>query len=348
MNGFSIYIGILSKQFVILSEAKNPGYSINKILHYVQDDNLDIKDIKMAKRDEFDDEGFFESLLNRKGNTALPRGLRRIFIVIAILVLISIIISVVVSSLPSKDSEGDMAPVPIIRADTKPFKIKPEDPGGMKVPNKDSTIFETLKGETEEAKTENLLEDESDTAASVAREEVVSKVENKKEPITDINDLKLDDQPEDPAEVTEEETPPQPDPVKLAAVKPEAKAEPKPEAQKEERPVSIIDTLKADSKTVEPIKKPDTKVETAKPVTSSGSTFIQLAAVKSEAEAASQWTKFKAKNPELSSLSMRTQKADLGEKGIFYRIQAGPLSAENATKTCTAVKGRGGSCIIAK
>ena len=117
---------------------------------------------------------------------------------------------------------------------------------------------------------------------------------------------------------------------------------------------SIIDTLKADSK-VEEVKKVEPKPVLPKPVpvkaapvAPSGSTYIQLAAVKSEAEASSQWAKFKAKNPELSALSMRTQKADLGAKGIFYRIQAGPLSPANATTTCAAIKTRGGSCIIAK
>ncbi len=299
----------------------------------------------MARRDEFDDEGFFDSLLNRKGNTQLPPGLRRIFIVIGILVLISIIIAVVSAAIPSgKNSEADMAPVPIIRADSTPYKIKPEDPGGMKVPNKDSTIFETLKGEQEENKVENLLEDESDTAASVAREEVASKVIAKSEPITDINDLELDSEP------AEEElsVPPKTsvEPVAQAVAKVEtAKVETIKKEPKEA--ASIIDTLKADSKPKE-LPVPKTETPKAVPVASGGSTYIQLAAVKSEAEASSQWAKFKAKNPELGALSMRTQRADLGEKGIFYRIQAGPLSSANATKTCAAIKGRGGSCIIAK
>lgn len=284
----------------------------------------------MARRDEFDDEGFFDSLLNRKGKTAMPPSLRRIFIVIGILVLVSIVIAVVASAVPSGEDGVDSAAVPIIRAETSPYKIKPEDPGGMKVPNKDSTIFETLKGQPEENKVENLLEDESDTAASVARDQVVSKVETKTAPITDINDLKLDNTDE-----PEEDVPPQP--VVLKAEMPKVAPVKKEEPESE---VSIIDTLKADSK---PKAEPK-----AAPVKSSGSIYIQLAAVKSEAEAASQWTKFKAKNGELSGLTMRTQKADLGEKGIFYRIQAGPLSAADATKTCTAIKGRGGSCIIAK
>ena len=300
----------------------------------------------MAKRDEFDDEGFFDSLLNRKGKTAMPPGLRRIFIVISILVLIGILIAVVASSVPT-GSDGDDSAVPIIRAETTPYKIKPEDPGGMNVPNKDSTIFETLKGQPEENKVENLLEDESDTAASVVRDEAPAKAA----PVTDINDLKIDDA----EDVSETETsPPQPvapkveaPKVEAAKIEPAKKVEPKVEPKEE---VSIIDTLKADSKpATAPVKKVESKpVVKAEPVKSSGSTYIQLAAVKSEAEASTQWSKFKAKNPELSALSMRAQKADLGEKGIFYRIQAGPLSAADATKTCAAVKSRGGNCIIAK
>lgn len=291
----------------------------------------------MARRDEFDDESFFESLLNRKGNAELPDGLRRIFIVIGVLVLVSIVIAVVVASWPERQ-QVDETSVPIIRADSNPYKVKPQDPGGMKVPNKDSTIFETLKGDVPEPKTENLLEDES------ANVEPVERPEAKPADLGAVPDVKS----ADVENLKPEATPPQPvaPKVETATAKKVVEEE---EAVDEKALPSVIETLKADNKPKE--EKLVVKAEpkpAAKPVSTGGSTYIQLAAVKSEAEAQSQWSKFKAKNPELGSLSMRTQKADLGAKGIFYRIQAGPLTADNATKTCAAVKSRGGSCIIAK
>ena len=316
----------------------------------------------MARRDEFDDEGFLDSLLKRKGNTALPPGLRRIFIVIGILVVTVVLISVAVSSWPSHHEETDDAAVPIIRADTTEYKVKPTDPGGMNVPNKDSTIFETLKGKQEaDAKPENLLDDDADTKSAITpREAVAAKVEpTKTAPLVDLKLEKTGTPPDEaletalPQPVAKAETP--------VAAKPVSPA--KPPEVKAETPVtplkasSVIADLKKDNvtpaekiaaaKAAKAPAKPAVKTD-AKPVGSGGSTYIQLASVKTEADVAKQWSSVKAKNPELGSLSMKTQKADLGEKGIYYRLQAGPLTPENATKVCAALKARGSSCIIAK
>lgn len=289
----------------------------------------------MARRDEFDDETFFDKVLKRKDKTELPQGLRRLFIGGGILLLLIALVTVLFSALSSGDSREGQA-VPLIRADNAPLRIKPEDPGGMAVPNKDSTIFETLKRGNETRGVENLLEDGGDTA-SVAREEVASKVEKKTEPLVDVE--------------LEAETPEQ-EKKSVASVIDALKDENKPQAApivevvKEEPPKAEL--AKPDMPKADPIKTEQTKIDNPKPASPAGTTYIQLAAVKSEAEASTQWARFKAKNPELSGLSLKVQKADLGAKGIFYRIQAGPLTADAAISTCAAVKSRGGNCIIAK
>lgn len=290
----------------------------------------------MARRDEFDDEGIFDRLLKRKDNVELPLGLRRIFIGGGILLLLIGLVTVLFSALSGSGGSDGQA-VPLIRADNAPLRVKPEEPGGMAVPNKDSTIFNTLKGDREEGGVENLLDDGGDTA-SVAREEVASKVEKKTEPLVDVE--------------LEAEAP-KADEKSVASVIDTLKEENKPqvaapavEVVKEEPPK--MELPKAAMPKADPIKTEQVKIDTPKPASSGGATYIQLAAVKSEAEANTQWSKFKAKNPELASLSLKVQKADLGAKGIFYRIQAGPLTADAATSTCAAVKSRGGNCIIVK
>lgn len=288
----------------------------------------------MAKRDEFDDETFLDKFLKRKQNAKLPLGLRRIFIAGGILLLLIVLVTVLFSALPGGGST-DGKNLPLIRADKTPLRVKPEEPGGMAVPNKDSTIFDTLKGQREEGEIENLLEDSGDTA-SVAREEVASKVEKKTEPLVDL-------------ELEEEEVAPA-----VADQKIEQEAAKSPDENPSVE--SVIETLKQENKIeaakAEPMapKPVQEKTELSKPasISSDGSTYIQLAAVKSEAEASAQWTKFKSKNPELNALTMRVQKADLGAKGVFYRIQAGPLTQDKAASTCSSVKSRGGNCIIVK
>ncbi|MEO5337314.1 MAG: hypothetical protein H7841_10530, partial [Magnetospirillum sp. WYHS-4] len=57
--------------------------------------------------------------------------------------------------LRSAESGGD---VPTVRAELSPAKMRPENPGGMDVPNRDKTIYDQLgSGEAKEGKVERLL-----------------------------------------------------------------------------------------------------------------------------------------------------------------------------------------------
>ncbi len=52
---------------------------------------------------------------------------------------------------------GAVREVPLIRAEEGPFKKRPEDPGGMAVPNQDKLVYEMLTGESEGETFERLL-----------------------------------------------------------------------------------------------------------------------------------------------------------------------------------------------
>lgn len=45
-------------------------------------------------------------------------------------------------------SSGGPRSVPLIEADPRPFKVRPDDPGGLRVPNQDELIFERSRGST--------------------------------------------------------------------------------------------------------------------------------------------------------------------------------------------------------
>ncbi|MGH1398655.1 MAG: SPOR domain-containing protein [Alphaproteobacteria bacterium] len=81
-----------------------------------------------------------------------------------------------------------------------------------------------------------------------------------------------------------------------------------------------------------------------------GSHYVQLGSVKSQAGASSEWGKFKKKYAaELSDAKYRVQRADLGERGVFYRIQAGPMSASSAKEVCGSIKAvTPGGCLVVK
>jgi cell division septation protein DedD len=77
-----------------------------------------------------------------------------------------------------------------------------------------------------------------------------------------------------------------------------------------------------------------------------GTYYVQLASVKTQSGAHSEWGKLKGKYSPLSRSDYRVTRADLGEKGIFFRIQAGPMSKSSASDVCNSIKQSAGSCFI--
>jgi hypothetical protein len=86
-----------------------------------------------------------------------------------------------------------------------------------------------------------------------------------------------------------------------------------------------------------------------KPTPASG-TRLQLGSVRSEDAARQEWERIKRKNTDLlGDLSATPIRADLGDKGIYYRIQTGPVSDPAAAdRICNELKQRNIGCIIAR
>ena len=77
---------------------------------------------------------------------------------------------------------------------------------------------------------------------------------------------------------------------------------------------------------------------------------MQLGAVRSEEAAKQEWQRLQKSQPAvLGKLGLFIARVDLGDKGVFYRIQAGPIAGEaEATKSCAALKDRKIGCILVK
>lgn len=82
----------------------------------------------------------------------------------------------------------------------------------------------------------------------------------------------------------------------------------------------------------------------------SGTYYVQLASISARERAGAEWAKFqKTYAGQLSSADYRVQEADLGARGTFYRIQAGPFSKEDADSICNAIKAqKPGGCLVVK
>ncbi len=76
--------------------------------------------------------------------------------------------------------------------------------------------------------------------------------------------------------------------------------------------------------------------------------MVQLSSQKSEAEAQSSFRGLQAKFPnELGGLAPVVRRADLGNKGVFFRTMVGPFaSAQEASQFCANYKAAGGQCVV--
>jgi cell division protein FtsN len=81
-----------------------------------------------------------------------------------------------------------------------------------------------------------------------------------------------------------------------------------------------------------------------------GSYVLQIGAYKSQADADTAWTTYKTKHASLlAGYSPDVRQADLGEKGIWYRLRiAGFPSKDVASALCDRLKADGGGCFLGK
>ncbi len=77
---------------------------------------------------------------------------------------------------------------------------------------------------------------------------------------------------------------------------------------------------------------------------------VQLAALRGRADAEAAWRRLKRANGDLlGALEAEVVRVDLANKGIFYRLRAGPLaSAAKAVALCQRLKARNLDCLVVK
>lgn len=122
-------------------------------------------------------------------------------------------------------------------------------------------------------------------------------------------------------------------PVRLSALVPKAEAgKPAPKTQ-------------ADKK-AKPAKKPAPVKKAAKKKPKSGRYLIHLASFKSETAASQAWARLQTKHAELAGLDLTLQSTDLGDRGTFQRLLAGPVRKTAGRDLCKQLKGKGLYCAL--
>lgn len=255
---------------------------------------------------------------------------------------------------------GSEGAAPLIRAEQRPTKVKPDDPGGMNVPHQDKTIFERVKpqdGDTK--KVEQLLPPPEEPVARPKKKQPPQQAAAPETP------------PAAPPSPVPAATPsPAPAATPTPAPTPEAKApaadaklpptDPKAAAPPANAPQAL--TPAAPPATTAPAQeekpadaqpKPATTTPTqtaVAPPAKNGAYKVQIAAVKSQEDAEREWAKLKSAHSDLlGALTLSVQRADLGAKGIYYRVQAGPLAdAAAAKELCGSLQQRKIGCLVVR
>lgn len=261
-------------------------------------------------------------------------GLRWMSIVVVILVVIGFFslawYAYHTSQQPLASGESDT-----IQADGEPYKEKPQQPGGMEIEHQDATVYDMISenGEKKDEKVEQLLPE--------AEEPMVTRDAEEKPVPKEVSDwMKKQSETAEAASGSEEE----------AAKSVEAE---KPVQETEAKPVAPIkETVK--EKTPAKVEKPapvkPKPVVAQKPAAiapaSGGSAQVQIAALKSQAEAEAMWKTLSSKNDVLKGKSHAVVKADLGDKGVFYRLRVTGLADKAAAaKLCSSLQSRGVGCM---
>ncbi|MDE3060269.1 MAG: SPOR domain-containing protein [Pseudomonadota bacterium] len=243
----------------------------------------------------------------------------------------------------------------VVEADKAPIREKPLNPGGMQFPNQDKTIFDTFSnGAATPPKVERVLPPPEEPAPAGLDTSGTG---------TWINDNlhKHGDKTAAPAKTE----------AVIAPAKPIEEKPKAPEAQKTETKLAANDNPAPALAPTAPVPAPaevkpaapqaDTTVAKPKPApapapakpeakaaASDKGVKVQLGAYRSEEEARTAWAKMQKQHDELAGHTPLIVKADLGSRGVYYRLRLGGFGSNaEATDFCATLSAGGQPCIIA-
>jgi cell division septation protein DedD len=243
----------------------------------------------------------------------------------------------------------------LVVAEQGPEKVRPQEEGGMQVPNQDIRIYNELTGNQPSPEPEVLLPQPEtpitppaatvDTApatgATAATGEASAPPVVPAPPAPGEADMApaagTTQTAEAPAPATQPTQPPaEQAPPSAPAATAQTQSTPPAAATTQTQPSAPAAT------TVQPAKPP---TQTA---AAGGAYRVQLAAVKSADAAKAAWAKVTKANPDvLKGLSLKVVKVDRGSDGALYRVQGGPLADRAAADSvCSRLKQKGQACMV--
>lgn len=218
--------------------------------------------------------------------------------------------------------------LPMVVAEAQPYKRVPDDRGGVQIDDLDRMLYDVIDGSTREP--------------ASAPQQVASRSDAylKGGPPLDLRPSSS--QETGPAEGASRQVPQAAEPDSIVPGEIESEAlEPlpplEPARSQPSQPVRVEE---------QPVSEPEPRFAFAK----GGDYLVQISALRSEAAATDAWKRASRSHPQIfEGASMSIERADLGAKGVFYRLRAGAFgSREGAADFCSAYKSEGGDCIVVR
>jgi len=268
---------------------------------------------------------------------------------------------------------------PILRADEGPSRVRPDQPGGMVVPHQDKLVLNNMQQAARPGQPERLLPPAEAplpqttrtapppmtsvplptpatpsptpppmAAPPVATPPVATPAVPPPAPPAVVTAPPVVVQPP-PAPII---IPPMPPPANNLTVPPA----PPPVAPSASAPPVTPQSIPA----MPPPAQPGTQAAIARPSptpapaaavpnrTGTGDWRIQLGSFPAVEQASVQWDRLKRAHAELQPLALTTVRVDLGAKGVWYRVQAGPLNESGARQICEDLKSKKRDCLVVR
>jgi|APTNR8051073442_1049403.scaffolds.fasta_scaffold02322_4 cell division septation protein DedD len=273
----------------------------------------------------------------------------------------------------SSSNIGD-GPVPYVSADDQPFKVRPDDPGGMDIPNRGKHIYGVLRGE-DVPNVERLLTqpeqpmpppmppastaDGSDPAEPAAVGDTASGALAMGDPDASRAGTGSSVAAFDEQAPTGPDTPANESRPSLSGV---IMPQPRPSLASPAEPAVIDRAIAQSAAPSRTASAPSSHAPAASPtVTASAATTgsrgaassgqayrVQLIALRTQEQAEREWQRLVSTNRDLlGTLRPEVAQANLGSKGTVYRLRAGPVAGEAAARQlCKSLAQRKVGCLV--
>lgn len=272
------------------------------------------------------------------------RGFIRVLSAVFVLAAVGGFVALAWYAYQSGNSSVDEADIPLVAEEDTPIKETPKDPGGWQFDHQDKSVYNQLaagKGGDAAPVAERIMpatEEPVQRANELPPEEVTSAPVGEPEQVVAVQQSTSASQVETQNSVADHQQ------VATESVIPT----PAPEAQP--LPVEEVKSVPVAEKPIAEKPAPVVTKETPKPAAASGKFMAQLGAFRSQAEAEKTWSKVSAAHgSKFPTKSHKIDRADLGAKGVFYRLQMGPFDSEaSARKICSYLTEQKQACFIVK